>query len=261
MSAARLFLVGGALSYRALFAWLTPGLFAATMIITPVGQILFFALLGPALTARPATFFVLGGAVQACAMAGVHGMLQGVSGERQAGTLPVLVTSPASRTALWLGRTAPHVANGVLVSVVGLAFGAAVLGVRVPTAAWLPLAVALLTSVVSCTALGLLLGAVGLVHRDTPFVANLVYLALLLVTGATVPVEQLPAALRAGAPFVPLPGGIAAVRAAAAHGATAVWRAAVLHEAAVAAVCLVAGLTSLRALEHVARRTGGLELY
>ena len=42
---ARIFFVGGAISYRALFNWIQPGMYAATMLGSPLFQILFFTYL------------------------------------------------------------------------------------------------------------------------------------------------------------------------------------------------------------------------
>ena len=45
-ASARVFFVGGAISYRALFNWIQPGMYVATMLGAPLFQILFFTYLG-----------------------------------------------------------------------------------------------------------------------------------------------------------------------------------------------------------------------
>ena len=46
MTALRVALIGGLLSFRGLFSWLHPALFVPTMIVPPLFQVLFFAYLG-----------------------------------------------------------------------------------------------------------------------------------------------------------------------------------------------------------------------
>ena len=48
MSALRVALIGGLLSFRGLFNWLHPALFVPTLIVPPLFQVLFFAYLGRA---------------------------------------------------------------------------------------------------------------------------------------------------------------------------------------------------------------------
>ena len=48
MTSLRVFFVGGVISYRALFNWLNPWIFLPTLVVAPIFQVLFFALLGRA---------------------------------------------------------------------------------------------------------------------------------------------------------------------------------------------------------------------
>ena len=65
----RIFFVGGMISFRALFNWIKPWIYIPTMLGSPLFQILFFAYLGRyALPRQSDAFFVVGNAVQVCAM-------------------------------------------------------------------------------------------------------------------------------------------------------------------------------------------------
>src|SRR4051794_37969729 len=96
-TALRVFFVGGAISYRALFNWLHWTMYVPTMLGSPLFQILFFAYLGRDSGVRNDSFFVVGNAVQACSMAGLYGATQTVGNERQFGTLAPLLATPANR--------------------------------------------------------------------------------------------------------------------------------------------------------------------
>ena len=46
MTSVRVFFVGGQITYRALFYWLTPQIYIPGLIVAPVFQILLFAYIG-----------------------------------------------------------------------------------------------------------------------------------------------------------------------------------------------------------------------
>jgi ABC-2 type transport system permease protein len=123
VTAVRVFLVGGQIADRALFNWLRPSIYVPTMLGMPLFQVLFFAYLGRSSGLADDGFFVVGNAVQATAMAGVYGMVMTIANERQFGTLPSLLATPANRLALFCGRAVPLVANGLLVAAFGFAPG------------------------------------------------------------------------------------------------------------------------------------------
>jgi hypothetical protein len=68
---ARIFFVGGAISYRALFNWIQPGMYVATMLGSPLFQILFFTYVGRYAGSEDDAFFIVGNAIQVAAMAGI----------------------------------------------------------------------------------------------------------------------------------------------------------------------------------------------
>jgi ABC-2 type transport system permease protein len=73
-TALRVFLIGGAISYRALFNWISPGIYITTMLGAPLFQILFFTYLGRYSGSQDDAFFIVGNAIQVAAMSGIYGM-------------------------------------------------------------------------------------------------------------------------------------------------------------------------------------------
>ena len=61
-AALRVFVVGGGISYRALFNWISPGMYVTTMLGSPLFQILFFVYLGRYAGSQDDDFFVVGNA-------------------------------------------------------------------------------------------------------------------------------------------------------------------------------------------------------
>jgi ABC-2 type transport system permease protein len=255
----RVFFIGGRISYRALFNWLHPSIYIPTMLGAPLFQILFFANVGRFSGVGNDTFFVIGNSVQTCAMAAIYGMTMTIANERYFGTLSQLLATPANRLALFLGRALPPIANGLFVSVFGFAVGAAFLDFRLSASSIPPLALVLVVTVVSCTALGMLLGSIGLRARDVFFASNLAYFLMLLFCGVNVPLEVLPGWMQAIGNSVPLTHGIEAARAVASGESLASVLTLVRTEAGIGIAYAAAAYALFRYFEAEGRRRASLE--
>jgi ABC-2 type transport system permease protein len=260
-AALRVFLIGGLISYRALFNWARPAIYIPTMLGSPLFQILFFAYLGRYSGVRDDGWFVVGNALQACGMAGIYGMTLTIANERQYQTLSPLLATPANRLALFLGRAVPQIANGLLVSTFGFVVGLVFLRFS-PAASSLPaLALCGLSAVLSCTAFGMLLGSIGLRARDVFFISNIVYFLMLLLCGVNVPLSALPSWMRELSQALPLTHGIEAARAIAGGAALGDVSGLVLRELAVGLAYAAAAFAVFRALEVLGRRSGALDAF
>jgi len=253
----RVFLRGGVTSYRALFGWLNPWIAVPMFVIAPLFQLLFFANLGRATDVASDTYFVVGNALLAASLPGLVGMGGSISGERAAKTLGMLLSSPANRVALFLGRTLPAITNGFVVSAFCFLTGALVLRVHVAASAIPRVALIIVVCAFSCAALGLCMGAVGLRVRNVISGSWLFVAVLLLVSGANVPLDRLPDWLQTIGAGLPLNHGIAAARDVVEGGTLG---RAVLFELVVGIVYTGAGLLLLRAFEFESRRTASLEV-
>jgi ABC-2 type transport system permease protein len=210
---ARVFFIGGYLSYRALFNWMHWSYYIPTMLGAPVFQVLFFAYMGRFAEVENDEFFVVGNAVQLSAMAGIYGMAMTVGGERWTQTLSQLMATPANRLPLFLGRALPLIANGIITSAFAFSVGWLLLDVDIAASQIPALAVVVAVSAFSCTSLGLVVGAVGLRVRDVFFLANLVVYALVLFCGVNIPLDALPNWMETVSRGLPLTHGIEAARA------------------------------------------------
>jgi ABC-2 type transport system permease protein len=246
----RVFFRGGVTSYRALFGWLTPWVAIPMFVVAPLFQLLFFAYLGRTTGVANDRFFVIGNALLAAALPGLLGMGGSISGERATKTLGMLLVSPASRVALFLGRALPAILNGFVVSAFCLACGALILDVHVGSVA--RLALIILVCAFSCAALGLCVGALSLRMRSVVPLGWIFVPILLLVSGANVPVARLPDWLQTLGGGLPMRHGIAAAR------AENISRELGL-ELTIAVVYAAAGLLLLRFFEYESRRTASLE--
>lgn len=209
---ARLLGVGGAIAYRALFNWTTPTMWVASLLVTPIASLVFFAYLGRQLGVADDRFYVVGNAVLSTSVVCVFGGTMAVANERRYGTLSAVLLSPRSRTAIFLGRALPYAANAVLTATVVLAVGCLLFGVEIAPSAWLPLLLVLAVAALSCAFFGLVLGAIGLRLRDLWLISNVSATVLILVSGVNVPAQELPAGLRALGDVLPLKHAAEAAR-------------------------------------------------
>jgi ABC-2 type transport system permease protein len=250
------------LQYVALFQWASIRGYVAYKVLLPVTQILFFVELGVYASGRQnALYFALGNAMQLTANAGIFGVIATVANERQYGTLPILLASPANRLVTFLSRAIVNVIDGIATVVVALAVAIALFGLDLHRANFVLLGLCIVLISFTTAGLGLMFGSIGLVMRDAIIVANVVYYALLIVCGINFPVSRLPGALQIVSYALPLTRGVQAARDAAAGASFGQVAGLVAGELLVGATWALAGYLLFRLLESWARRGGLQEAY
>lgn len=259
-NAFRVFTIGGLISFRALFSWLNPWVYIPSLLIAPIFQILLFAFMGRSAGVGNDEFYVVGNAVQYSAIPCVFAMSQAVAGERWTQTLGLVLTSPASRVALFLGRALPVIANGWFVSMFSLIVGGALLGVVFAPAELARIALLMIVASVSCTGIGLVFAAISLIVRQGAVANNVVFGILLIFTGANVALSSMPGWVATIGRFLPLTHSIEACRAVADGAALSSVAGQVGDEVAIAVVTLALGLLMLRILEQRSRARASLEM-
>lgn len=256
----RLLIVGGYLSYRALFGWLNPYMYCLTILIPAFTQLAFFVYLGRSAHVAGDSYYVVGNALLAAAIPGLFGMAQAIAGERYQNTLAFLVVSPANRTAVFLGRAFPGTVNGIAVSTCTLVVASLVFGISIPARALAPLALAVAVTSFSCVGLGLFNAALGLRWRETGVLGNLFLYALLLFAGVNVPLDRLPGWMSTLAQGLPVTHGAEAARRLVAGESFGRVFPLVGAEALVGVCYTAVGLAAIRLFELEARRGATLEV-
>jgi ABC-2 type transport system permease protein len=257
----RVFFVGGLTSFRALFGWLNPYIYVPMLIITPLFQLLFFAYLGRTSHVQSDSYFVVGNALIGASLPCLWGTGWGIAGERRTQTLAALLSSPASRLALFLGRGLPSIANGLIVAAFCFACGRLLLNFHPSPSALPGLALATLISSFSCSALGLSIGALGLRGRNVTALNNIALIIFLLCSGANIPLQRLPGWLQTLSAYLPLTHGVKAARAILAGANIHQARHLLLTELAIAIAYTLIGIAALKAFEIESRRTASLETF
>ncbi|MFL6130873.1 MAG: ABC transporter permease [Mycobacteriales bacterium] len=243
-------------SYRWLLGWLRPAAFLAAKVANPVGQVVLFSLLGAAVAGgRPASWYVVGNALLVCAFGGLYGLSITLSTARNAGLVGYLAIAP--RPSLWTlsAFALPHVLDGLVTSAALLTGG--LLVTRTVPGAPVALLVCVLLAAASAAALGLVTSQFSLLARDgRGILTNVVYLLTLLLCGANLDPDRLPALLRPAAEVWPLRHAIGAAR----HAVDGRWAVGEMAaELAVAAVLAAVAVLGAHHLQSLARRRGTLD--
>jgi ABC-2 type transport system permease protein len=253
--------ISGLLGFRALFAWNTPGLFVTSLLLTPTLQILFFVALGQALSYQDPAFFIVGNGIQVAATAGIAGMVSVIADERRFGTLSMVLGSPGSRVAVFVGRMLPGVVCGFIVASLTSVVGLALVSRPLDPPQFLLYMLAIIVAAVSCSAMGLALSACGLVYRDIFQIATAAYLLTMVVSGANIDRSTLPEWTRILGDALPTTHAIDAVRAMLDGQTVRTALASVALEGCVAAVWVAVALVLMKLFERVAKRRDALDLY
>jgi ABC-2 type transport system permease protein len=245
-------------SYRGLFGWLRPADYALLIFVEPAIQLLFFGLLGR-FGPEGAAFYVVGNAVRLMATGALFGATSVIVNERTQGTLSALLATPTPVALTFYGRALLQGASGVLTGVFGLLLGVVVFDVDVRAAAPSWTLLALVITALSLSGLGLLLATMSLVGTDANLLLNVVFYALIVTSGANIPLDDLPGPLAFLSRCVPMTHGLEAVRRALAGDLSGV-PGLLATEVVVGVAYALLGLTLFRFAERRARRTGSLEL-
>jgi ABC-2 type transport system permease protein len=259
VTSARIFFVGGLLSYRALFGWLSPYILIPSMMIAPLFQILLFAYIGRAASLESDEFYVIGNALQYGSIPCLFAMGNAIAGERWQQTLPMILASPAPRLPLFVGRALPVIVNGFAVALFALAAGGLLLRIDVPAGAIPAIVLATATSAYSCTGLGLVCAALGLRVRETAVLGNIIFGVLLILCGVNIPLDDLPGWMSAIGRVLPLTHSIEAARELADGAPLGSVPDLLGTELIVGTTWAVLGYVLLRVFEHEARRRATLE--
>jgi ABC-2 type transport system permease protein len=255
----RIFFVGGRMTYRALFYWLTPQIYIPSLLVAPIFQILLFAYIGRSAGLESDEFYVVGNAIQYAAIPCLFAMTQMIGGERYQNTLSAILVSPAHRIPLFFGRAIPVVANGAFVAAFALASGTIILGVDIPLSAVPPLALVIVVAAFSCTGLGLINAALSLRIRENAVLSNVIFGFLLMFTGANIPLSELPDWMSTMAEGLPFTHAIEAARELADGASLSSVSGLVATELLVGLFYAAVGYALLRVMEVQSRRYASLE--
>jgi len=258
----RIFFEGAYYSYRALFRWLRPATYLASKVFAPLTMMIFFVFIGAyASGSNSASYYVIGNSLIFAASSGIYGVTMSIGGERWTGTLPYLFGSPANRGAMFVGRALMHILDGMLGVFIGLGWGILLFGLDLSQTNLPALLLTILITTFSTSGLGLLMGCLSLITRNVMLVNNTVYFALLVFSGANIPIEQLPKWMQAVSNVLPLTRGVACTRTVVAGGTLADILPLLRQELLIGVVLTLLGYSLFKVFEIKAKKLGTLDIF
>ncbi len=248
-------------SYKGLLTWMEPRNYIGMKFIVPLLQMAFFAYVARNAAGENAmSYAVVGNMVQLCAITSVLGMSMAVGMERYFGTLPLLLVSPTSRFAMFMGRSIVYVLDGVTSTLVGLFYAVVLFGVDFSRANFPLLILIFVITSFALSGFGLLVGSLSLYTREVVSIANASYFALLIICGVNFPVSELPSALQVVSRILPLTYGIEATRKVVMGASFSDVQSLIGAEVFSMVVLIVIGYFFFRYFEQKAKKEGSFEL-
>ncbi len=248
---------------KGLIIWDSWDMWIMQIVITPIAQIGFFAILSIYLNypISVTQYIIVGNALQSMSFSAVFAVANITSQDKWQGTLPGMMVTPANRVALFVGRAMFQVLLSALISAAGLLYAATVFGVNFGSADFLGIAAVVLVTSAAMISFGLLISAVGLYMRTAMIVANIFLFITLLLSGVNFPVSALPVWLQPVSWTIPLTYGTEALRSAI-SGASLLQLLPVLGwEGLDGFIVLLVGFALFTGFETLSRRTGRFEEY
>ncbi len=256
----RIFTSSAVFAFKALFSWLRPSMWIVQALLLPLFQIAFFVYLSRFVNpGTSVTFIAVGNAMQISAFSSIFAVCNITSEEKWQGTLIPIITTPANRFPLFLGRAVFQVFNAAVTVAIGFVYAEFIFGVDLGAANFLSLTVVILLTSFAMTGFGLMLGSLGLYMRTAMTIANVFLFIGLLLCGVNFPVSALPGWLQPVSYAIPMTYGTAAARAAVAGAGLADLAPTLLEEIAAGIGSILVGYGLFRLFEFLARKRGRLE--
>ena len=248
---------------KGLIIWDSWDMWVMQIVITPIAQIGFFALLSIYLKypSSVTQYIVVGNAVQSMSFSAVFAVANITSQDKWQGTLPSTMVTPANRAALFVGRASFQVLLSAMIAAAGLLYAAVIFGVSFATADFAGIAITVLLTSITMIGFGLLISSVGLYMRTAMIVANIFLFVTLLLSGINFPVSALPAWLQPVSWAIPLTYGTQAVRMAISGTSLMGLLPTLGSEALDGLLVMLAGYALFTGFENLSRRTGRFEEY
>lgn len=223
-------------------------------------QACFYALIGRMLGSQQQVDYLLIGNVVAIMAIDATVVILLAVGERQSGTLALMVAAPSTHLTVYLGRGLVNLGSGVAASTTAFLVLPPLFGVGLPwpEAGLVPLMIFVVG--LSCYCYGTCVASFVLGFPSARWLAlNLSYLVLMTFCGVNVPTSFWPDWLRAVTSVLPMTHGLAAIRAFIAEGPASTVLVQLGLEVCVGAAWITVAAVSFNRMVRRGRRDGTIE--
>jgi ABC-2 type transport system permease protein len=247
-------------SYKALFNWLNLPSFIGFIVVTPAIYVAMFGLMGRfARDEVAATAFIIGMTANGVAQNLSGGVLQSLTNERYNGTLPFLFASRGSRMVAFVTRGVLHVPTAAVSLASCLLTATVLLGADLGPANWAAVLPCYALMAVSGMCFALCGGNLAMTISSFNFIYYGMMSFFFILTGAVIPRDELPPALRLAGEVLPVTHALEGLRKAYEGAALGSISGDLALEALVALGYVTVGYGLFRVIEKYQRRTGAYD--
>ncbi len=208
----RLFFTQAWHGYHTRFAITNPFGYITAKFGFPFFLMIFFIFLGKYIGNTNPEYIVIGNIILIPANGGISGLNLSIGEERQWGTLPYVLGSPAARLPVFIGRATFYILDGFLTALLGLAAASWIFKIDLSQINFGLLAMCTLLNAITSIGLGFLFGSISLISRDGWMIMSTFLSFLFILVGVNFPVESLPHFLQNASYALPLTRGLQATR-------------------------------------------------
>lgn len=259
----RQFYSSAVLAKNALFAWLNPAMWITQLFFMSLFQMAFFVYVATYIDNPEISvaFVAVGNALQSISYVAIFAVCNITGEEKQQGTLPNILVSPANRFSIFVGRAMFQILNGLATVAIAFLYAAVLFGVDFSQTDFVALAVTVLVTTFAMVGFGLMLSSLGLYLRTSMIVANIFLFAGLLLCGVNFPISYLPTWLQPVSYAIPMTYGTAAAREAVSGGGLMDIGGLLIAESIVGIVAVLIGYGLMMTFERISRSKGTLEKF
>lgn len=256
------FFIQSILSYKSMFSYIDPKIFILVKIIKPSFRMLFFCYLAKFVyDSADMTPWVIGNAFMVC----IYGVFTGAGlimfMERGIGTLPIIMGTPTNRFTIFLTRAWIHMVDASVSIIIMLLVGSLVFKVDFSGVNYWLFGAIILIAMYAAISMGMVVSSMGLLVRDINMIINVGILAFIGLSGANIPVENLPLFLQKLSVLLPVTRSIEAGRLLVSQADTTLIYQLMIEELMVGCIYMFVGYLLYRWFDLLARKHASLDMY
>ena len=257
----RLYFIQAWFSYRGLFAWSTPFNYFVSKFGFTFFAMLLFVFMGKYAGLTDPSYIVIGNILLIPSLNGISGVSMAIADEKRFGVLSYLLSSPAGRLPVLMGRALFPVLDGFLTAALAMPIALLIFHMDFSKANLGLLVACILLISFTSSGLGFILGSISLVNRDGWMITSTISVGLYILIGVNFSVDLLPPFLRAISYGLPMTRGIQAARLALTGASWWSVSQLVLGEALIGIIYAAVGYGLFRLIERRSLTSGGLDNY
>ncbi len=208
----RLYVAQAWLSYHGRFSITNPFGYITSKLGFPFFLMVFFIFMGKFVGFSDPLYIVIGNLLLIPANNGMAGISLAIGDERGWGTLSYVLSSPAPRAPLFIGRALFYILDGFVTALLGFVIAAGIFHMDLSQVNFVLLMLCTFLLAITASGIGFLFGSISLISRDGWTVLTTFIQALYILVGVNFPVDALPGVLQKVAYGLPLTRGVMAAR-------------------------------------------------